>query len=347
MLHISHNIPLDELNTFAVNAKANSFVQIDALSQLNKLKDLLIDHPQRLILGGGSNILFTKDYSGLVIYPQLKGIVVVNESETEVTIKVAASENWHNFVRYCVAHGYYGLENLALIPGTVGAAPVQNIGAYGVEVEHFIKCVECYDFETFQSLIFSNKECQFNYRDSVFKRAKQVRYLVIGVEFVLSKIPNCIVTYKPLKEYFESQADFKNQEDRVTPQQVFDRVCEIRKDKLPNPDELANAGSFFKNPIIRRQHYAQLVKRYPDIVVYPVRVSGQPAYKVAAGWLIERAGFKGKRYDKIGVYSKQALVLVNYSDEKGSNILKLAHRIIREVKQLFEIVLEAEVKIIE
>jgi len=346
-VHISKNIPLDKLNSFAVSAKAAWFVQLDSLSQLNNIKQHISKFEQRLVLGGGSNILFVNDFSGLIIYPQLKGINVIHENDTEVTVSVAASENWHEFVDYCITNGYFGLENLALIPGTVGAAPVQNIGAYGVEIEKFIVKVDCFDLEKGESLEFNKHDCQFSYRDSFFKRAGQGRYLVTSVELVLSKVPDCVLDYKPLKEYFEKRVGVSGSVSRITPRQVFERVCTIRQEKLPDPKELPNAGSFFKNPIIGQQQYESLIEKFPDIVVYPLSKDDNPLYKVAAGWLIERAGYKGKTYDKIGVYSNQALVLVNYSDNQGSNILALAQNIMLKIRELFQIELEAEVRIIE
>ena len=344
--HIAENFPLDKLNSFAVSAKARWFVEIDDLQQLESIKRKISSFKNRLVLGDGSNILFVNDFSGLVIYPQLKGIEVVQETDKEVRLSVAASENWHEFVDYCLLNGYFGLENLALIPGTVGAAPVQNIGAYGVEIEKFIINVNCFDLDKGESLVFTKQDCQFSYRDSFFKRADQGRYLVTSVEFALSKEPNCVLDYKPLKDYFAQQAS-QAQIGSITPRQVFDRVCSIRREKLPDPNRLPNAGSFFKNPVISQQQYDRLVAAFPDIVVYPIIQEDKQFYKVAAGWLIEQAGFKGKTYGKIGVYERQALVLVNYSDKQGSNILELAQKIALKIRELFQIELEVEVRVIE
>jgi len=353
--HISENFPLDKLNSFAVSATAAWFVQIDNLQQLERLKQQISGFKNRLVLGGGSNILFVNDFSGLVIYPRLKGIKVVQETSTEVTLSVAASENWHEFVDYCIVNGYFGLENLALIPGTVGAAPVQNIGAYGVEIEKFISKVNCFDLDKGEYLEFSKQDCQFKYRDSFFKRVRQGRYLVTSVVLALSKIPDCVLDYKPLKAYFSQQSKQSSPNNSasqtpissISPRQVFDRVCAIRQEKLPDPKQLPNAGSFFKNPIISKQQYDQLLEKFPNIVVYPLMQKDKQVYKVAAGWLIEQAGFKGKTYGKIGVYAKQALVLVNYSDKQGSNILELAQNIVLKIRELFQIELEAEVRIID
>ncbi len=336
---ISTNVALHKLNTFNVKAFATSFIQIDSLQQLKSNYPEIAACSERFVLGGGSNLLFISDYSGLVIYPQLKGIQVIAEDSRQVTLRVAASEVWHEFVCYCLDKGYFGLENLALIPGTVGAAPVQNIGAYGVEVESFITLVECFDLNRGEMVSLSHDDCQFAYRDSLIKRAGQGHYLVTSVEFVLAKNPELVLTYKPLKEYFANQSS-------VTPQQVFDRVCQIRAEKLPDPKLLANAGSFFKNPLVTEQHYLRLKKSFPELVAYPVVTDAKSEYKVAAGWLIETAGFKGKVVGKVGVHKHQALVLVNYTDDDGSNILALAQTIMQAVKQMFDIELKAEVRVL-
>ena len=236
MAQILTNIALNELNTFNVKAKAQAFIQIDSLQQLDSAYAEISNYKERLVLGGGSNLLFVGDYSGLVIYPQLKGIEILEQDDAQVTLRVAASENWHQFVSYCLENNYFGLENLALIPGTVGAAPVQNIGAYGVEVESFILQVECVDLDSGELVMLSHDDCQFEYRDSFIKRAGQGRYLVVSVDLKLHKKPDLVLSYQPLKEFFAGASE-------VTAKQVFDRVCEIRSEKLPDPNKLANAGS--------------------------------------------------------------------------------------------------------
>lgn len=339
MVQILTDISLNDLNTFKVKSKASSFIQFDSLEQLQSICSEIARYKERFVLGGGSNLLFVGDYSGLVIYPQLKGIEILSEDANQVTLRVAASENWHQFVRYCLERDYFGLENLALIPGTVGAAPVQNIGAYGVEVESMIRQVNCFDLEDGESITLSHQDCQFAYRDSFIKRAGQGRYLVMSVDFKLSKQANLVLSYKPLKDYFIDAR-------KVTAKQVFDRVCEIRSEKLPDPVKLANAGSFFKNPIVDKQHYQSLKQTYPKLVAYPVETGDEKTYKIAAGWLIEKAGFKGKMFNKVGVHKHQALVLVNYSDDDGANILALADLIISKIEELFDICLESEVRIL-
>jgi len=336
---ITTDIALDNLNTFDVTATASNFLRIDHIEQLDSHAEEIAAFPERFILGAGSNLLFVGDYDGLVIYPQLKGIQVVREDQKQVILRVAASENWHELVIYCLKQGFFGLENLALIPGTVGASPVQNIGAYGVEVESFIQRVQCYDLKQQKMYWLSHADCQFAYRDSFIKRAGQGRYLVTNVEFRLSKTSNLVLTYKPLREYFASF-------EQVTAQQVFDRVCQVRTQKLPDPKLLANAGSFFKNPVIGEKHYQNLINLFPQLVAYPIKSEPETRYKIAAGWLIEKAGFKGKSFGKVGVHKEQALVLVNYSDDDGNNILLLAEKIIESIWKMFSIKLEPEVRII-
>jgi UDP-N-acetylmuramate dehydrogenase len=333
------NFALDNLNTFNIRASAKAFIGIDSLPSLTTHWGEIASFTERFVLGGGSNLLFVGDFDGLVIYPQLKGIELLQENDLQVSLKVGASENWHAFVVNCLKQGYFGLENLALIPGTVGAAPVQNIGAYGVEVESFIRQVNCFDIETGEFVTLSHQECQFGYRDSLIKRSGQGRFIVTSVEFLLNKQADLVLSYKPLRDYFTGNK-------RVTAQQVFDRVCAIRSEKLPDPRELPNAGSFFKNPVIEEALYSQLKNSYPQIVAYPIDHGGKIQYKIAAGWLIEKAGFKGKVFGKVGVHEKQALVLVNYSDSNGCNVYALARQIMTEVYRLFNICLEPEVRIL-
>jgi UDP-N-acetylmuramate dehydrogenase len=335
---ILSNKPLQQLNTFNVKAAAANFLQIDSIEQLMRDANLIVNYSDRLVLGGGSNLLFIADYKGLVIYPQLFGIEVLEESDTEVRLKVAASENWHQFVQYCLAKGYYGLENLALIPGTVGAAPVQNIGAYGVEVENFILSIDCFDFNQGESIYLSRADCQFGYRDSLIKRSGQGRYLVTSIELKLSKVFKPELSYAPLTNYFEKV--------KATPKALFDKVCQLRQSKLPDPNKLANAGSFFKNPVVSQNQYQELKTQFPEIVAFPLQDDHHRVYKIAAGWLIENAGFKGKRFDGVGVHQHQALVLVNYSETCGNKIWQLAETIMLKIKQRFGIDLEPEVRIL-
>jgi UDP-N-acetylmuramate dehydrogenase len=334
----SHNISLQQLNTFNVKASAEHFVQIDSVEQLLDLSSEISTYSNRFILGGGSNLLFVGDYQGLVIYPQLFGIKVIEESDKNVRLRVAASENWHEFVKFCLTNGYFGVENLALIPGTVGAAPVQNIGAYGVEIEKFIQSIECYDVEKGQLLNLTHRDCQFGYRDSYIKRAGQGRFLVTSVELLLPKLFTPELSYKPLCTAFENL--------EATPQALFDEVCRLRQSKLPDPTQLANAGSFFKNPVVSVEQYQHLKQDYPELVAFPVEQEGIKMYKIAAGWLIEKAGFKGKQFGGVGVHKHQALVLVNYSESSGLRVWELAETIMQQVQKMYDISLEPEVRIL-
>lgn len=334
MLQTSKQVELKSLTTFAVSAKAADFIQLDSLESIQASIPQINRFSKKLILGGGSNILFIGDYQGLIIYPRLFGIDVIRENEDSVRISVGASENWHNWVLFSNQQGWYGLENLALIPGTVGASPVQNIGAYGVEVKQLIHQVEYIDLATGEKKLASNQQCTFEYRDSFFKRAGQGRYLVTRVEFNLSKKANLNLSYKPLKDFF-------NGNDNITAKDVLDRVCQIRNEKLPDPKQLANAGSFFKNPVVSQSLYQKIKDEYPDAVAY----QAESGFKLAAGWLIENAGYKGKRVGDIGVHKEQALVLVNYDESDGNKIKQLSEQIQRVIFEKYNVELEAEVRI--
>lgn len=334
MLQIKKQVELKSLNTFNVSAKASDFIQIDSIESLLQAIPQIKRYSKKLVLGGGSNILFTQDYSGLIIYPQLFGIELLSESESHYLISVGASENWHQWVVYSNKRGWFGLENLALIPGTVGAAPVQNIGAYGVEVKQFIQRVECVDLDTGEIVVFENEDCQFAYRESVFKQAGKDKFLVTRVEFQLNKQPALCLDYQPLANLLKDNGN-------ITAEQVVHSVCRIRQEKLPDPGELANAGSFFKNPVISNKHFEKLKINYPDIVAYPTATGT----KLAAGWLIDKAGYKGMRCGDVGVHRFQALVLVNYAESDGQKICLLAQQIQKDIWDKYEVWLEPEVRI--
>ncbi|WP_185964458.1 UDP-N-acetylmuramate dehydrogenase [Aliikangiella marina] len=335
MSNIQEFVELRSLNTFNVKSKARFFLQLNSVDEVIGSIETIQQHPKRMVLGGGSNLLFVQDYQGLIIYPQLFGIKTVHEDEESICLAVGASENWHDLVTSTCQQGYYGLENLALIPGTVGASPVQNIGAYGVEIKSFISRVDAVDLDSGEIKHFTNDECQFAYRDSIFKQSKVGRFLITQVLLTLSKRPRLELNYQPLKDYFATKK-------QVTPQDVYDKVCEVRQEKLPDPKELPNAGSFFKNPVVSVAEYNSLKTQFPDIVAYP---NGED-YKLAAGWMIEKAGFKGFVDNKVGVHKKQALVLVNHGDSLGDNVLKLANKVRQSIKTLFQVDLEVEVRVI-
>jgi len=338
-MQLEQDFSLLAYNTFGIAAKSDFFVSADTASELKeattdaKLKDL-----PKLFLGGGSNLLFTKDFPGVVIKVSFSGKEVISESDSEVVIKVAAGENWHEFVEYAVNAGYAGLENLALIPGNVGAAPIQNIGAYGTEVKAVITSVEVFDIPSGEIKNIENGACKFGYRDSIFKRELKGKVVVTAVYFKLQKSTVAANTsYKALSDYFAAAP-----KDSYTTKEVFNAVCAIRSSKLPDLSLLGTAGSFFKNPFISADKFAQLQQQYPNIPSYP---EGD-IIKVPAGWLIEQCGWKGHRVNDAGVYEKQALVLVNYGKSSGAEILSLANQIISSVQDKFDITLEPEVNII-
>ncbi|HRE68289.1 MAG TPA: UDP-N-acetylmuramate dehydrogenase [Cyclobacteriaceae bacterium] len=339
MITIEEHKDLRPLTTFGVPANARYFCRISSLTALEHL----IQHPiylnnTRFILGGGSNVLFTHDYNGLIIQNLLKGITIRYESDDLIELEVMAGEVWHDLVMHCVHHNWGGIENLSLIPGTVGAAPIQNIGAYGVEVKEVIKSVTGINLETGLLRTFLNHECEFNYRDSIFKSKLKENFFISSVTLTLSKKTHRINTS------YGAIHDVLKQQHITTPsiQQVSDAVIQIRRSKLPDPTVLGNAGSFFKNPTIPLAHYQKLQKSFPEIPGY---TSVNQEVKVPAGWLIEQCGWKGKRVGNVGVHTQQALVLVNYSNGSGAEIFSLASQIILSVKEKFDITLICEVNI--
>lgn len=334
MPKVETQVELKDLITFHVSAHAAAFIELDSVRATMQALPAIQSYSKRLVLGGGSNFLFVGDYQGLVIYPRIFGVELLSEDDEHYLVSVGASENWHNLVVQANKNGWYGLENLALIPGTAGAAPVQNVGAYGVEAGDFIHRVEAVDLESGELRLFTNAECQFAYRDSVFKRAGQERFLVTRVEFKLNKQPQLCLDYRPLAESFKNFA-------KVSPQQLLETICEIRQQKLPDPAELPNAGSFFKNPLVEPSHFDRLKTEYPDIVGHPV----DGGVKLAAGWLIDQAGYKGLRQGNVGVHRFQALVLVNYAEVDGNKIWTLAKEIQQSVWQKYGVKLEPEVRV--
>lgn len=339
MISIEEYKDIKPFTTFGVPVKARYFCSISSIEALQQL----IQHPvyqnnPRFILGGGSNVLFTSDYNGLVIQNLLKGITIKQESTDSIDIEVMAGENWHNLVMHCVQHNWGGIENLSLIPGTVGAAPIQNIGAYGVEVKEVIKSVTGIDLDTGLFRTFLNHECAFEYRDSIFKSRLREKFFISSVTLTLTKKTHRINTS------YGAINDVLKQQHITTPtiQQVSDAVIQIRRSKLPDPTIIGNAGSFFKNPTIPLAQYQLLQKSHPEIPGYH---SVNQEVKVPAGWLIEQCGWKGKRLGDVGVHAHQALVLVNYANGKGNEIFSLASNIISSVKEKFNIALTCEVNI--
>lgn len=330
MTQTFHQFDLTEHNSFSFPAICPTFFEPTNLADLIKIIEQ--QTAPFYILGEGSNTLFVEQMTTDVIHPKFEGITVQEESEY-VDITAMCGENWHNFVQFCVESGYPGLENLALIPGSIGAAPVQNIGAYGVEVSDVIKHVKWLDFDTQQTRIINNENCKFGYRDSIFKNKLANKGCIIEVVFRLKKFWQPKLNYAGLDELSND----------CTLQDVFNKVISIRQSKLPNPIELPNAGSFFKNPILTSEHYQQLKDQYPSMPSY-LHNNGQ--YKVAAGWLIEQSGLKGLKIEGVGVHEKQALVLVNYKSREGQCIIRLAKHVQNVVERKFNIMLTPEVRLL-
>jgi len=336
-LNIQENIDLRHFNTFGIHAKARFFITVRSLEELR----ILLQEPQwqalpRFILGGGSNILFTRDYEGLVIKNEIMGITRFHEDDNYVCLKVGAGENWHEFVLYCVAQGYGGIENLSLIPGTVGAAPIQNIGAYGAEIKDVFQELEAVGIADGVIQQFDNQKCEFGYRNSIFKSSHKNQFIIGNVTLRLSKNPIFNTSYGAIQTVLQ---DMKIKE--LTLKSVSDAVMHIRRSKLPDPKMIGNAGSFFKNPIILENQFIELQKKYPHI---PHFSEGSPdLIKVPAGWLIEQCGWKGKRLGEVGVYDKQALVIVNYGSGTGADIQELARQIQASVFERFAVRLIPEV----
>lgn len=331
------NASLQSLNTLRFSATA-SWLQI--VESVDMLRQALIWGRERslpiLVLGGGSNIVFGGDFPGLVLQMALRGRCWSQVGDDTAILELGAGENWHDTVMYTVRSGYRGIENLALIPGTVGAAPIQNIGAYGVELRDALVSVTAWNCESEERVVLSRDDCQFGYRDSVFKQHPD-RYVVLGIKLELSKTAPFKLGYRDLQEFFADVPD----RSELTVEDVANAVIKVRHRKLPNPDMLPNAGSFFKNPVVSRRQYDELLGRYPDLVAYV----SEGVAKLAAGWLIDQCGWKGFREDHVGVHSKQALVLVHHGNGQGVELLALAGRIRDDVKARFGVTLEVEPRI--
>lgn len=339
MAEIIENSSLKDFTTLALNVKAKRLIKI-----LN-LKDLEYyftenKNPNFYVLGGGSNVLFLHDFDGDILKINLKGISIERENENHIWIKAAAGENWHEFVVSCLAKDFGGLENLSLIPGTVGASPIQNIGAYGVEVKDHIESVEAFDIETLTLKTFYNDECHFGYRESVFKRNLRGKFIVTAVTFKLTKKNHELrISYGAIQQELMGK-DIK----KPTIQDISNAVINIRSSKLPDPKICPNTGSFFKNPIVSKEIYLELKQKYPEIPHYLV---DDTLVKIPAGWLIEKAGWKGKQVGKVGVHHKQALVLINPDFGTGKEVYDFSTEIIQSIKNQFGIELEREVNVID
>lgn len=332
------NFSLKNHNTFGIDVRAKFFSEVKHVADIDALRQQAVFNQPKLILSGGSNILFTKDFDGLVIKNSIKGMGIIKETETDIFIKVNAGENWHDFVLVCVENNWGGVENLSLIPGQVGTSPMQNIGAYGVEIKDVFHSLEAYHIKKAQIDTFTHSQCEFGYRESIFKKALKGEYIITSVIFKLSKKPQVNVSYGAIQSVLDAQ--------KITSpsiKDVSDAVISIRESKLPNPKEIGNAGSFFKNPVIAKTHFETLQKEYPNIVSYPI---SDVQVKVPAGWLIDNAGWKGKTFGNYGVHKNQALVLVNYDDAQGKDIFNLAKDIQADIFGKYEIDLEMEVNVL-
>ena len=324
-------------NTFGIPATADRYITVSAKDELLDLlqHDTLLHTKPFFVLGGGSNIIFSSHYPGTILHLENKGILLVQElpQSQEVLVEASAGENWDSFVQHCIANGWHGTENLAAIPGTVGASPVQNVGAYGVEAKDIIHSVHTFEVSTGNERTFSRDECRFGYRDSIFKKELKGQYIVWSVTFRLSRTFTPDLRYKAIADAIASSGI-----ETPTPQQLADTIASVRWAKLPRPAETGSAGSFFKNPVVDATQYERLKAEYPDIVAYPAA----DGYKLAAGWLIEHSGWKGRSLGRCGVYSKQALVLVNLGGCTGQEVINLADAVTADVYKKFGITLEKE-----
>lgn len=337
------NISLKKYNTFGIDVAAKYFAtfnSVDVLSELLSFNEQqTANHePRTLILGGGSNILFTKNFDGLVLKNEIKGIELIREDDNYIYIKAAAGENWHRFVLHCINNNWAGVENLSLIPGNVGASPMQNIGAYGVEIKDIFYSLEAFHLQEKKIVQFNIDDCTFGYRESVFKKKYKNEFVITSVVFRLNKQPKFNTSYGAIEQELE-----KMEVKELSIKAISDAVINIRSSKLPDPAQIGNAGSFFKNPEIEGVMFDILHSKFPAIVGYKLPNGN---VKLAAGWLIEQCGWKGYREGDAGCHAKQALVLVNYGNAKGNAIYALSEKIIASVKEKFGVNLEREVNII-
>ena len=338
-MNVIENYPLIKLNTFGIDVKAKYFTSINTVNELIEIKksEKFKDY-ELLILGGGSNILFTKDFNGLVILNNIKGKEIVDQNEDSIILKIGAGENWHELVMYCVDNGWGGIENLSLIPGNTGTAPMQNIGAYGVEIKETFVELEALEISSGKIVKFSNSECEFGYRESVFKNKMKNKYIILNITLELNKNPILNINYGDVKAILETKKI-----ETPTIKDVSNAIISIRQRKLPDPKKIGNSGSFFKNPIIDINLLKLIEEKYPNVVSYKIN---ENEFKIAAGWIIEKAGWKGKKFNNFGVHENQALVLVNYGLANGKEIFNLSEKIILDIKEKFGITLEREVNII-
>ncbi len=336
-MEVRENYSLKNYNTFGIDVKCRYFVESDTESEfLEFVSSYELKPEEIMVLGEGSNFLFTDDFDGTVFYPTMKGMEIVEENDEHVWVKVGAGEVWDDFVAWTVEQGYGGVENLSFIPGHVGAAPVQNVGAYGMEAGDTIERVEAIQIEKARKETISAAACRFAYRDSIFKGEWKNRYIVTYVVFRLTKVPEFRLNYGSVREELQKLGE-------VSLKNIRQAIIQIRRAKLPDVKDLPNAGSFFKNPVVSREQAGQLKERYPELPVYPV---DEDRVKLAAGWLIEQCGWKGKDLGKAGVYEKQALILVNRAGASGVEVARLANEVKKSVFMTFGVWIEPEVYVI-
>ncbi len=334
MFDILKNFSLKNYNTFGLDVKCDFFVEVNLLEDLiNVVEYIKNNNLNYLILSGGSNILFTKNFNGLVFRYVKEGIKVIREDESEVYLEVDAGTNWDTFVEYCVNNNFYGAENLSLIPGNVGAAPIQNIGAYGTELKDIFYSLDFFSFADYKITSYNLKDCKFGYRTSIFKTDLKNKGIITKVIFKLSKNERYNLSYKALENYLQNY-------DKINLTTIRNAVIEIRESKLPDYKVLGNAGSFFKNPELNAKEFKEFISNFPEAVYFKVNDN---SYKISAGWLIENIGFKGKRMGNVGCYEKQALILVNYGGSTGQDILYFSELIKENIYNKFNINLETEV----
>lgn len=334
-MQVEHNISLQPYNTFGLDVNAD---EVLTLTDKEQLVEISRNYPgEKHIIGGGSNILLTKNVTGLTIFNRLKGIEITGDDGMNIQIRVASGEVWHEFVLYAIEKNLAGIENLSLIPGTVGAAPMQNIGAYGVEVKEVIQEVTAWHWEEQKFVTYTNEQCRFGYRDSIFKHELKGNVFITDVVFQLTLEPRYHTEYGAIQQELE-----KHGVTDLSIKAISDAVIAIRSSKLPDPKQIGNAGSFFKNPTIDIDQFLILQKNHPDIPSYPVN---EQAVKIPAGWLIEQCGLKGYKTGNTGVHEKQALVLVNYGGAKGQEIWELSEHVLQTVYQQYGIMLEREVQV--
>ena len=338
MSNILHNYSLKNHNTFGIAVKAKYFSTFDSVLELKEIIETNLHQKEKLfVLGSGSNILLTQDFDGFIIHNKIEGICILEDNKNDMLVEVGGGVEWHDFVMWSVSHELSGVENLALIPGTVGASPVQNIGAYGMEVKDSITKVHALEIKSNEVRIFSNKDCKFSYRNSTFKKQEEKKFIITKVEFKLSKEALNKTKYGAIED------ELKDLNLEANPATIAEAVIKIRNRKLPNPKVLGNSGSFFKNPIIKTTKFEKLKKEFPEMIGYTISNSQT---KIAAGWLIDNAGLKGYRKADAGVHENQALVLVNYGNASGNEIINLAKEIQQKIKIKYGISIVPEVSIL-